>query len=258
MVLSMEKWMGKVAIVTGATSGIGAAVADALVENGLIVAGLDRSENRVATINQRSIQLLGKKGKLYGVKADLTKEDDILAAFKWVHDNLGLVHIVVNCAGFFKEAALCESTTENWRRTIDTNVIALCIMSREAVKKMMLNNINGHIVYINSILGHFCPIEFRMNIYSATKCAVTALTETMRQELISSGSKIKVTSVSPGLTVSEMTIFSKDLTEETRRFVKDRPILKAEDVADAVVYALSTPEHVQVHELTIKPVGEPH
>ncbi|EFA12618.1 farnesol dehydrogenase [Tribolium castaneum] len=254
MVLSMEKWVGKVAIVTGASSGIGAAIAEKLVEQGLTVVGVAR---RVALIETQAQKLSNKKGKLHAVKADLTVETDVLDAFKWTLENLGPVHILVNNAGILKEELLTRGQSEDWKRAFEVNVLALCIATREAVKIMNAHNIDGHIIHINSILGHHVAIEPKLNVYPATKHAVTALTETLRQELNSLGSKIKVTSISPGLVVSELTLLSKNISEERRKNFEGRPILQAEDIADGVVYALSTPPHVQVHELTIKPVGEP-
>ncbi|KAJ3651589.1 hypothetical protein Zmor_017619 [Zophobas morio] len=123
---------------------------------------------------------------------------------------------------------------------------------------MRKHDIKGHIIHINSIGGHKVSPVPKVNVYPATKFAITALTETLRQELNALGSKIRVTSVSPGLVVSEMTVLNKDISEERKKLFEVRPILQAEDIADGVVYVLSTPEHVQVHELTIKPVGEPN
>lgn len=92
-----------------------------------------------------------------------------------------------------KEELLTEGKTEDWRKEFDVNVLGLCIATREAVKIMRANNIDGHIIHINSILGHRVAVEPKLNVYPATKHAVTALTETLRQELNSLKSKIKVT-----------------------------------------------------------------
>ncbi|KAJ3651593.1 hypothetical protein Zmor_017623 [Zophobas morio] len=242
MVLSMDRWVGKVAVVTGASAGIGAAIADALVENGLIVVGIAR---RADLIEKRAKELSNKKGKLYAFKADLTREDEILSAFKWTEDNLGHVHVLVNNAAFISEELLVEGNTETWKRSFDVNVLALCIATREAVKIMRENDIKGHIVHINSISGHNVVYVPKNNVYTATKFAVTALTETLRQELNVLGSKIKVSSVSPGLVVSEMTLQGTGVSDERRKIFEVLPILQAEDIADGVVYVLSTPEHVQ-------------
>ncbi|XP_015836276.2 farnesol dehydrogenase [Tribolium castaneum] len=253
MVLSLCRWVGKVAIVTGASSGIGAAIADALVENGLIVAGLARRSER---IEERAKKLEGKEGKLHAVKTDMRKEDEITKAFKWVEKNLGQVHILINNAGVAKEGLLSNGDTEAWRNTFDVNVMGLCIATREAVKSMTANNINGHIIHINSVAGHKVVYFPGINVYTASKHAVTALAETLRHEFLARGSKIKITSVSPGFVISEMTTLNTGYSPERQKMLKSQPILKPEDIADAVCYVLSTPETVQINELLITPVGE--
>ncbi|RZC41061.1 adh short, NAD binding 10 and/or KR domain containing protein [Asbolus verrucosus] len=249
MVISMDRWFGKVAVVTGASSGIGAAIADQLVDNGLIVAGIDIHPD---TTKERS----GKKGKLFFVKADVSKEEEMLEAFEWVTVNLGPVRILINSAGVAIRAKnLTEGTdTEIWKTVLGVNVLGLCIATREAVKIMNANNADGHIVHINSISGHRV-FGANLNIYSASKHAVTALSETLRQELAQRESKIKVTSISPGYVETRLTTLNTDLTPEIRTFWENKPLLKSENVADAVIYALSTPGHVQISEIIIKPMG---
>ncbi|KAJ3651596.1 hypothetical protein Zmor_017625 [Zophobas morio] len=254
MVVSMDKWSGKVAIVTGAASGIGAAVADALVENALIVVGVDC---RPELVEEHAKTLSNKKGKLHAFKADLRKEEDILSLFKWTTKNLGPVHILVNCAGIGSAGKpFTSGKPEEWRALFDVNVMGVCIAINEAVKIMKENKINGHIVNMNSLAGHQVVNIPGLNVYAASKHAITALTETLRQEFNHLGLKIKITSVSPGFVATEMTLYNKNNTPERVEFLKSMPFLKAEDIADGIIYALSTPEHVQVHELTIRPLGE--
>jgi NADP+-dependent farnesol dehydrogenase len=155
---------------------------------------------RSELVEEHAKQLSGKKGKLHGIKADFSKEEDILKTFEWTTKNLGPVHILVNNAGITKETSLTEGKTEDWKATLDLNVLSLCIATREAVKVMKAKKINGHIIHINSVYGHTVFNVPNLNVYPASKYAVTALTETLRQELNHLGSKIKVT-VSPGLLV---------------------------------------------------------
>ncbi|RZC39050.1 dehydrogenase/reductase SDR family member 11-like, partial [Asbolus verrucosus] len=201
-------------------------------------------------------KLSGKKGKLHAVKADVSKEEDVLKAFRWTEENLGHVHVLINNAGVVKENFLCNGETEKWREVLEVNILGLCVATREAVKIMTANGINGHIIHINSVAGHKVPNFPGLNVYTASKHAVTALAETLRQEFNALGAKIKITSLSPGLVVSEMTTLNTEFSEERQNVMKEQPILNPEDVADAVVYVLSTPEHVQVQELTVAPVGE--
>lgn len=189
MVLSLNRWKGKVAIVTGASAGIGASIVGTLVEEGINVVGLARRVERVEEIAK---SLNGKPGKLYAVQADISKEEDILKAFKWTTENVGPVSILINNAGVVKQTNLVEGNTKMWKQIFDTNVIGLCIATREAVKIMKASNIEGHIIHINSVLGHKLPYQPFFNVYPASKYSVTALTETLRQELNHVGSKIKI------------------------------------------------------------------
>ncbi|KAJ8971427.1 hypothetical protein NQ317_018162 [Molorchus minor] len=252
MVLSMNRWEGKVAVVTGASSGIGAAVCRQLVEHGLKVVGLARRKDRIEELSEK---LIGKKGKLHALKADVTNEQELIEAFRWITQNLGPIHILINNAGLTQPTNLTDGDAEMWKRIFDVNVIGLCVATREAVKDMRKNKVDGHIVHINSIAGHKVPDIPSFNVYPASKFAVTALAETLRLELNNIKSRIKITSVSPGATETE---FVNNVNPSDDQIVKAfESILKAEDVADAIVYALSTPPHVQVQELTLKPINEP-
>jgi NADP+-dependent farnesol dehydrogenase len=154
------------------------------------VAGFARRSERVEELSKK---LKGKKGKLFAVKVDMTKEDDILKGFKWVSEKLGPVHVLVNNAGIAQPTNLIDGETEKWKKTLDTNVLGLCIATREAIKVMKANKIDGHIIHINSVAGHKVPNFPGLNIYPASKHAVTALTETLRQEFNNLGLKIKIT-----------------------------------------------------------------
>ncbi|CAG9856728.1 unnamed protein product [Phyllotreta striolata] len=250
MVLSMERWVGKVAVVTGASAGIGAEIAKQLVENGLIVVGIARRKEKVENLAKT---LSDKKGKLVAFKADISKTEEIEAAFAWIAQNVGPVAILINNAGIHFRDSLIDGNVEAWRKTIDVNLLATCVASKEAVAIMRKNNIDGHIVNINSILGHYIYDLANLDVYPATKYAVTAFTETLRLEINSLKLRIKVTSVSPGCVDTEIfNNMDRKIYEEIKKCM-----LKPEDIADGVIYALSTPPHVLVKEVTIKPVGEP-
>uniref|UniRef100_A0A182T3W7 Dehydrogenase n=1 Tax=Anopheles maculatus TaxID=74869 RepID=A0A182T3W7_9DIPT len=243
----MERWQGKVAIVTGASSGIGAATVKALANAGMITFGLARRVERVEEL--KSELPSDVRERLHAVQCDVTKEEDILAAFRQVEEKCGGVDVLINNAGVARTVGVLDAdNTQALRDVIDTNLVGLALCSREAFQSMKKRSVDGHIIHINSILGHCVLPMGTLNVYPATKYGVTALTETMRHELRLAGTKIKVTSISPGLVRTEIIPNSAAISE--------MPILEPEDIANAILYALGTPPRVQVHEITIKPVGE--
>uniref|UniRef100_A0A4Y0BPS9 Dehydrogenase n=1 Tax=Anopheles funestus TaxID=62324 RepID=A0A4Y0BPS9_ANOFN len=244
----MDRWQGKVAIVTGASSGIGAATVIALAKAGMITFGLARRVERVEELKNDLPEEV--RERLHAIRCDVTKEEDILAAFREVEQKFGGVDVLINNAGVARSSygVLDAKNTQAIRDVIDTNLVALALCSREAYQSMKKRSVDGHIIHINSILGHHVLPMNTLNVYPASKYGVTALTETMRHELRMAGTKIKVTSISPGLVRTEI------ITNSAA--VADMPILEAEDIADAVLYVLGTPPRVQIHELMIKPVGE--
>lgn len=243
----MDRWVGKVAVVTGSSSGIGAAIAKDLAKAGMVVVGLARRVERVEALKDDLPE--SAKNLLHAVKCDVSKEEDILKTFKWVEEKFGGVDVLINNAGILRQTDLLDAdNTQMLREVVDTNVMGLVLCSREAYQSMKKRSVDGHIVHINSIAGHRVVNFPKLNIYSASKHAVTAITETMRNELRTAGTKIKVTSISPGGVRTE--ILPTDIV------TSDMPLLESEDISEAVLYVLGTPPRVQVHELMIKPVGE--
>ncbi|XP_050518841.1 farnesol dehydrogenase-like [Diabrotica virgifera virgifera] len=249
MPLSMERWVGKVAIVTGASVGIGAAVAERLVKEGCKVIGIAR---RVKLMEALAAKLKNEKGKLYPKKCDVMKEEEVLAVFKWCRENLGPVHILINNAGIIEATNLINGDSQKWRDIIDTNIMGLCVGTREAVKDMVRNNVNGHIIHMNSVGGHKVPYFTFSNVYPGTKHAVTALAETLVRELAANNLDIKVTNLSPGLVKTDIGRNCPAFNEMIARV----PTLESEDVADTVVFILSTGPKVQIQEVIIKPLRE--
>ncbi|XP_069691186.1 dehydrogenase/reductase SDR family member 11-like isoform X2 [Periplaneta americana] len=190
--VAMERWVGRVAVVTGASSGIGAAIARDLVKKGLKVVGLAR---RLDRLQVAAVELKDLPGELHAVQCDITKEQDILSAFKWVKEHLGGVDVMVNNAGLLHQAFLSDGETSEWREMLDVNVLGLSICTREAISSMKERGVtDGHIVHINSISGHGLPPSSTMcYMYGATKNAVTMLAEGLRRELVKNNSKIRVT-----------------------------------------------------------------
>ncbi|XP_026809481.1 farnesol dehydrogenase-like [Rhopalosiphum maidis] len=242
----MEKWNGKVAIVTGASSGIGEETCKQLVEKGMIVVGFARREDKLQVLEK---DLKGKLGKFYYLKVDLCSEENILEAFNWVKTTLKSVDVLVNNAGVWKHSDLLGNTND-WKQMFDTNVIGASICSREAIKIMEEIQIKeGHIININSVAGHYTfPLLKDISIYGATKHSITTITEYLRELTGMKNLPIRVTSISPGAVETEMTEdFSK---------MEGVKMLKSIDIAEAIMYALSAPQRVNVSEIIIRPTSE--
>ncbi|XP_033225242.1 farnesol dehydrogenase-like [Belonocnema kinseyi] len=246
----MNRWVGKVAVVTGASAGIGLAITKSLVREGMIVVGLARRKIKM----ESEMESLKEKGTFHALECDVSKQEDVIKTFDWIKKNLGVVHVLVNNAGVLATGKILDSNKETWEKLFGVNVMGLLYCSQEAVKSMKESGQEGHLININSVTGHKLisnPGIF-INVYGATKYAVTSLTESLELELI--GSKIRTTSISPGYVHTDITKTTTISDPKILEVLKD-PGLEAEDIADSVVYVLGTPPRVQVTELIIKPVG---
>lgn len=190
----MERWQNKAAVVTGASSGIGAALCVDIVKAGMTVAALARREDRLNALKDSLPEEL--RSKLHPIRCDVTQEAEVIRAFRWVEEHLGGVHILINNAGVVREGNMVdENNTEHIKAVIGTNIMGVVYATREAFQYMKSKDVAGHIININSIVGHYVPVipGFPMSIYPASKHAVTAMTETYRQEFSSLHTNIKVT-----------------------------------------------------------------
>lgn len=192
----MDRWVGKVAVVTGASAGIGAATVIGLVKAGLKVIGLARRVEKVEEL--RSKIPIDAKGSLFSYKCDLCSESNIEEAFAWTIEQFGGVDVLVNVAGIFEATTtLCAPhNSDVLRQTLDTNVMGTVLCTREAYNSMKSRGVAGHVIILNSVVGHkvpFFPHFKSYNMYPPSKHALTAITETLRQEFIFDGTQVKVT-----------------------------------------------------------------
>ena len=247
-----ESLEGRVALVTGASSGIGAAVALAIGEAGGSVVLTARREDRLEDLAGR----IGAAGGRALVRpADVTVRAEVEAVGRAAREAWGRIDILVNNAGLMPLAPLAEVRVEEWDRMIDVNLKGV-LHGLGAVLPDMIERRSGHIVNIGSLAGRR-PFPGGA-VYSATKFAVRSLTWGMHLEL-GAAYGIRVTDVQPGFVSTELLEGTND--EEVRAAWSEawasRRALRPEDVAHAVLFALTAPAHVAVNEVLVRPVDQP-
>ncbi|KAH8379944.1 hypothetical protein KR009_008122 [Drosophila setifemur] len=240
----MERWRNKVAVVTGASAGIGAACVRALLGAGMVVVGLARRQERV---EQMRAELADKdKSRLLALKCDVTRDEQVRETFDSIRKQLGSVDVLVSNAGIIAPGELSGlSDSAAMLTTMETNVMGSVYCIREAFNTMRDQGTEGHVVIINSVAGQQVPNLGAqlpsLNIYPATKFALRAMNETYRQEFQRHKTPVRVSTISPGLVDTDI------LPDQIKGVVKENmAMLRCEDVADAVLFAISMPPDVQV------------
>lgn len=259
----MEKWTGKLAVVTGASSGIGAAIVRDLSKAGINVAALARRADRLDELKD---ELKEFPGKVYAMMCDVSDKAAVERIFKQIDEKYGAISIMINNAGTMRAVEILDDddeTFEEIEEVVQTNLMGLINCSRKAYQSMKKADDYGIIIQISSIVGHsipFIPI-INFNVYPGSKHAVRASTEVMRQELIKKkNTKIRVAEISPGAVMTEIgqAAISKGPTPKVdiKSIKSDYAALNDFDVSQTVMFLLSTPYNVNVTEIIIKPVGE--
>uniref|UniRef100_A0A336MY33 CSON002860 protein n=1 Tax=Culicoides sonorensis TaxID=179676 RepID=A0A336MY33_CULSO len=240
----MEQWKGKVALVTGASVGIGAETALALANSGMVVVGIARRDHAIEALSKK----VTGEGKIIARKCDLSIETDILDLFKWIESELGGVDVLINNAALLISNFVTETPTETIRDIFNLNVVAATICVKETVKSIRNRNSKGHIINLNSILGHRIPdVPVPVfGIYPASKFAISAINHLIKAEMAYYKVQIKCTSISPGMVDTDM------IDTFNSNFKDYMPKLKAEDITAAILYALGTPDRVQVEEIILQ------
>jgi len=253
----MDRWAGRVAVVTGASAGIGAAIATSLVRAGMKVVGCARRQERVDALAE---QLKGEQGRLYSRRCDVAEENQIREMFNWIeeHPDLGRVDVCINNAGLSAAETLMDGKVDDWRRMLDVNVLALCLATQLSIKSMTKHGIDdGQVVMVSSFSGHRVPPSPSTRFYAATKFAVTGLLEGWRQEVRDMGSNIRVAAISPGLVETEFqqAMYPGD-PERAAAITSAFDCLQSKDMADTVLHILAAPKHVQIHDVLIRPTQQ--
>jgi len=246
-----ERWHGKVALVTGASSGIGEAIARALGGAGLKVAVAARRAERLATL-ERELQAQGASAM--AVPCDVEDEAQVARMFDAVRKQWGPLDVLVNNAGTGPMATFAEGTTEQLRETLAVNVLGYAVCMRRALKEMEAKE-EALILNIVSIYARREQVP-NFSFYQASKYAVLALTNTVRAELHTQRSSIRLAMISPGMTATEFREQATGGRLKRETYFKDFHPLLPEDIAQAAMYILSTPPYVQVHDILLSPMGQ--
>jgi NADP-dependent 3-hydroxy acid dehydrogenase YdfG len=224
-------------VITGASTGIGAATARRAVEFGHRVVLAARSEDKLEALAQE----LGGDEQAIAVRCDVTSWDDQQALVEAALDRFGRMDSYFANAGFGANRGFLEESVEHWKSMIDTNVLGCALSIRASLGHFKKHNA-GHLILTSSIAGRRA---LPGSLYSATKHAVTAMGEALRQEIADTG--IRMTLIEPGMV-------------DTPFFDEPPSIraLEAEDIARAVMFAIAQPPHVDVNEIMVRPTAQPN
>lgn len=253
--IPMNRWVGKFALVTGASGGIGRAICRSLLESSVHVIGVARTREKLEEL-RNELDSVQSGGKFYIRCCDVTDINQLEQLFKDVDVEFGGVDILINNAGVvYGKCLLDESSDPDITMTIETNFSSVVRSCRIAIRSMVARNARGYVINISSVLGHSVPSISRghplVNVYPCTKFALTALTQILQKELIHlQMDNVRVSNVSPGV-VRTAIIESANIPASA-----NLKYLEPIDVAEAILYILSTPDRVQIQDIIIKPNGE--
>ena len=233
----MTQLQYKVAVVTGASSGIGKGIATALAERQVQLVLAGRNETRLEETANHLKETYN--AQVETVITDVTQRRQVEQLVEQAKSHYGHLDVIVNSAGQMLSPAITDGDVEAWETMIDVNVKGTLYGINAALPHFKKQG-SGHIINIASISGF--EVTKQSTMYSATKAAIHTITQGLEKELARTG--IRVTSISPGMVDTPMG--SGDFG--------DRKKLEAKNIAEAVVYALEQPSHVNVNEITVRPV----
>lgn len=240
----MTSLRNKTAIITGASTGIGAAITTHLAMEGvdvcLIARGIVRLKDKKSQIKEVA------KGNVIALQADISNRKQIEEAVQIAMETFGKVDFYVNNAGRVLPGAIDGGRIEDWEEMIDVNIKGV-LYGIHAVLPKMKERASGHIVNVSSVSG--LEVSKTSTVYSATKFAVRAISMGLEKELARTG--VRSTNISPGMVQTDAMTRQIDQRVGT---IKDRTPLSPEDIARAVIYAVSQPSYVNVNEITVRPV----
>ncbi len=240
---------GSVVAITGASSGIGAATALLAARAG---AAVSLAARRADKIEQLAAQIEEDGGRAIAVATDVGDERQARAFVEQTYERLGRLDTLVNNAGVMLLGPVEGADTEQWRRMIDVNLYGVLYCTHAALPVMRAQGA-GHVVNVSSVAGRRAGAGAA--VYNLTKFGVTAFSEALRQEALHSN--VRVTVIEPGLVATELLTHNDELIQgaAAKRFAEVPP-LQSEDIADAILYAITRPAHVGIHEVLVLPTKQ--
>lgn len=262
---------GKTAVVTGASSGIGQAIAERLGSSGALVYLTGRTTSNMEEARAR-IEEAGGKAEV--VALDIRDFDALRALIERAAEDSGRLDIMINNAGLGHQGAIIDGELEKWKEMLDVNILALLVGSQAAIRSMRQAGNGGHIVNISSVAA----LRRESGVYGATKHAVNVITETLRTEL--EDDNIRITSLMPGVIATN---FARNMDPEVVKGIgamaglelnlnpgeripdealektqalMENLLAKPEDIADAVLYTVSLPLRLNIPEIVVRPAKQ--
>jgi clavulanate-9-aldehyde reducatase len=241
----------KVVAITGASSGIGEATALACARAGAKVALAARRADRIEELASR---IRGDGGEAVAIETDVADEASAKAFVEGAREQLGGLHGLINNAGVMLLGPVEGADTEQWRRMIDVNCLGLLYCTHAALP-LMREQGAGHIVNVSSVAGRVAALGSA--VYNMTKWGVVGFSEGLRQEALHAN--IRVTIIEPGYVETELQGHNEgnpivmEAMEKTRQQIDP---LQADDIADAILHALTRPQHVAINEVLIRPTKQ--
>jgi NADP-dependent 3-hydroxy acid dehydrogenase YdfG len=241
---------GKTVAITGASSGIGEAIALACADAGASVALAARRTELIEALAQR-IEAGG--GRAVAITADVGEEAQARAFVEQATAALGRLDVLVNNAGVMMLGPIDGAPTDEWRTMIHVNVFGVLYCTHAAVP-LMREQGGGHIVNVSSVGGRV--VGNFSGVYSLTKFGIGAFTEALRKESLDAG--IRVTLIEPGSVATDLRSHTrKEVLEQTLTAFKGVTPLEPSDIANAVLFAIGQPENVAISELLVRPSAQP-
>jgi NADP-dependent 3-hydroxy acid dehydrogenase YdfG len=245
---------GTVALVTGASSGIGEATAVALAAEGATLAVAARRRDRLELLEER----LGNDTQVLVVETDITDEAAARGMVEATVVEFGRLDIVINNAGVMLLGPIVDAPVEEWRRMVEINLLGLLYTTHAALPHLLQAAETdprrvADVVNISSVAGRFARLG--SGVYNATKFGVGAFSESLRQEVATR--HVRVTIIEPGATATELAFHNRpEILEDMAKNFAGIALMTAEDIANSIRYAVTQPRHVAVNEILIRPTEQ--